>query len=155
MTTKFTLCILTDLSLKFSPVFKEFMLSLSIQTENMKTSNRNNYLLAISIFGPLTIFILIFGINFFVRSLAPLAVFSLGVFLIRAALARLKINLNLLYTISVCVLFLYLYAITWSKDPSPLIAFLLFFPYLAALLLFLFSIPYNHFKNRNSSSSNN
>lgn len=128
---------------------------MSTQTENMKTNNRNNYLLAILILGPLTIFILIFGINFFVRSLATLAVFSLGVFLVRAALARLKINLNLFYTISVCVVFLYLYAITWRKDPSPLIGFIIFFPYLAALLLFLFSVPYNHFRNTKSSSSNN
>lgn len=128
---------------------------MSTQTENMKTNNRNKYILAISILGPLIIFILIFGINFFVRSLATLAVFSLGVFLVRAALARLKINLNILYTISVCVVFLYLYAITWSKDPSSFIGFIIFFPYLATLLLFLFSIPYNHFRNTKSSSPNN
>ena len=124
--------------------------NMDIQTQNMKINSRNNYLLAISILGPLIIFILIFGINFFVRCLVPLAVFSLGIILIRAALARLKIKWNLLYIISVCVLFLYLYAITWSKDPSPLIAFLLFFPYLAALLLFLFSFLFRHFKNSKS-----
>lgn len=118
--------------------------------------NNNTKLLPLFlVFGALLLAVVIFGINWFFRFLPALMVFSLGSFLVHRTILRLKINLSILYPISISILFLYLYAFTWSETPSPFIGLVIFLPYILALLLFLFSFPYNHFRKSKDSPSNN
>jgi len=101
------------------------------------------------------LFVIIFGFNALFFILPSSIAFLCGVFLVYITLGRYNIYISVVYPIIVSIGFLYLYGflqIRYSSrndlDYLALQGFLIFSPYIIAIILFLISIPYKVLKKK-------